>query len=54
MLERARAPNVHGRLRTAVVTAPAPAGTLVAVALSLVSSGRGRVTVYPPVFEFDP
>ena len=33
---------------------PAPAGTLVPVSLSLVSSERGRVTVYPPLFEFDP
>ena len=32
----------------------APAGSLVPVALSLVSSERGRVTVYPPAFEFDP
>ena len=32
----------------------APAGTLVPVSLSLVSSERGRVTVYPPSFEFDP
>ena len=32
----------------------APAGTLVPVSLSLVSSERGRVTVYPPLFEFDP
>jgi hypothetical protein len=31
----------------------APAGTLVPVSLSLVSSERGRVTVYPPAFEFD-
>ena len=30
------------------------AGTLVPVSLSLVSSERGRVTVYPPLFEFDP
>ena len=32
----------------------APAGTLVPVSLSLVSSERARVTVYPPLFEFDP
>jgi hypothetical protein len=32
----------------------APPGTLVPVSLSLVSSERGRVTVYPPAFEFDP
>lgn len=32
----------------------AAAGTLVPVSLSLVSSERGRVTVYPPAFEFDP
>jgi hypothetical protein len=32
----------------------APTGTLVPVSLSLVSSERGRVTVYPPAFEFDP
>ena len=32
----------------------APAGTLVPVSLSIVSSERSRVTVYPPLFEFDP
>jgi hypothetical protein len=32
----------------------APAGTLVAVSLSLVASERARVTIYPPEFEFDP
>ena len=29
-------------------------GSSVAIALSLASSERGRVTVYPPEFEFDP
>ena len=32
----------------------APAGTLVPVSLSLVSSEPARVTVYPPEIEFDP
>jgi hypothetical protein len=35
------------------IVQPAPAGTLVPVVLSMVSSERGRVTVYPPAFEFD-
>ena len=47
--------ETHFSLATALtpIVQSAPAGTLVPVALSLVSSERGRVTVYPPLFEFD-
>jgi hypothetical protein len=38
----------------APIVQSASPGTLVPVSLSLVSSERGRVTVYPPAFEFDP
>jgi hypothetical protein len=48
--------ETHFSIATALtpIVQSAPAGTLVPVALSLVSSERGRVTVYPPAFEFDP
>ena len=48
--------ETHFSLATALtpLVQSAPAGTLVPVSLSLVSSERGRVTVYPPLFEFDP
>ena len=48
--------ETHFSIATAVapLVQSAPAGTLVPVSLSLVSSERGRVTVYPPAFEFDP
>ena len=48
--------ETHFSIATALtpLIQPAPAGTLVPVSLSIMSSERGRVTVYPPVFEFDP
>jgi hypothetical protein len=48
--------EIHFSIATALtpIVQSAPAGTLVPVSLSLVSSERGRVTVYPPAFEFDP
>jgi hypothetical protein len=48
--------ETHFSIATALtpIVQSAPAGTLVPVALSMVSSERGRVTVYPPLFEFDP
>ena len=48
--------ETHFGIGTAVapLVQSAPAGTLVPVSLSLVSSERGRVIVYPPLFEFDP
>jgi hypothetical protein len=48
--------ETHFSIATALtpIAQSAPAGTLVPVALSMVSSERGRVTVYPPLFEFDP
>jgi len=48
--------ETHFGIGTAVapLVQSAPAGTLVPVSLSLVSSECGRVTVYPPLFEFDP
>jgi hypothetical protein len=47
--------ETHFSIATALtpVVQSAPAGTLVPVSLSMVSSERGRVTVYPPAFEFD-
>jgi hypothetical protein len=52
----AGARETHFSIAPAIATLvqSAPAGTLVPVSLSLVSSERGRVTVYPPAFEFDP
>jgi hypothetical protein len=48
--------ETHFSIATAIapLVQSAAAGTLVPVSLSLVSSERGRVTVYPPAFEFDP
>jgi hypothetical protein len=55
-------PGAPGQKETHFSVAPALApllaagalGSLVPIQLSLVSSERGRVTVYPPEFEFDP
>jgi hypothetical protein len=48
--------ETHFSIATALMPLiqPAAAGTIVPVSLSIVSSERGRVTVYPPLFEFDP
>jgi len=55
-------PGARGQKETHFSVAPALAplrpegahGSLIPIELSLVSSERGRVTVYPPEFEFDP